>query len=116
MGKFFGKSLGSYGIELSSASFQFTGNKFYKCFFRITFSEERGHGILTELMEGSLEGHLKDKYSTYKRIRDRLATPEEVAGFMFVPISIMTNWLRKAFRFSIRKFSKNGGGKVRISH
>ena len=66
-------------------------------FFRITFSEERGHGILTELMEGSLEGHLKDKLTTLKKIRDRSATREEETGFMYVPIRNMTNWLRKAF-------------------
>ena len=65
-------------------------------FFRITFSEERGHGIFTELMEGSLEGHLKDKLTTYKKIRDRSATREEETGFMYVPIRNMTNWLRKA--------------------
>ena len=65
-------------------------------FFRITFSEERGHGILTELMEGSLEGHLKDKLTIFKKIRDRTATREEETGFMYVPIRNMTNWLRKA--------------------
>ena len=67
-------------------------------FFRITFSEERGLGILTELMEGSLESHLKDKLATYKKIRDGTATREEEIGFMFVPIGHMTNWLRKAFK------------------
>lgn len=67
-------------------------------FFRITFSEERGHGILTELMEGSLEGHLKDKHIMHKKIRDRSATREEETSFMYVPIRNMTNWLRKAFK------------------
>ena len=66
-------------------------------YFRITFNEERGHGILTELMEGSLEGHLKEKCNTYKKICERKATSAEETGFMFVPISVMTNWLRKEF-------------------
>ena len=66
-------------------------------YLRITFIEERGHGIVTEQMDGSLEEHLKDKLTIFKKIRDRTATREEETSFMYVPIRNMTNWLRKAF-------------------
>ena len=64
---------------------------------------------MTELMEGSLEGHLKDKLTIFKKIRDRSATREEETGFMYVPIRHMTNWLRKALIILLKcdRFYKN---------
>ena len=49
-------------------------------------------------MEGSLEGHLKEKYNIHNKIVNRKATPEEETGFMYVPINVMTNWLRKELK------------------
>ena len=66
-------------------------------FLSITFCPERGHGILTELMEGSLEGHLKEKFNIYRKIRDKEASSDKETSFMLVPIRVMTNWLRNAF-------------------
>ena len=49
-------------------------------------------------MEGSLEGHLKEKLVVHKKILERKATSEEETGFMYVPINVMTNWLRKELK------------------
>ena len=57
--------------------------------------------MVIELMEGSLHGHLKEKYNTYKKICESKATSAEETGFMFVPINVMTNWLRKEFDSNI---------------
>ena len=56
--------------------------------FRSILTEERGHGIIMELMEESLENHLKKK---------RMAFTTEKNDFTMIPISFMVNWLRKAF-------------------
>ena len=56
--------------------------------FRTISSENRGHGIIKELMEESLENRLKEK---------RKAFIAEKNDFTKIPISSMLNWLRKAF-------------------
>jgi len=64
--------------------------------FRTISSKERGEGIIMELMEESLENHLKNKRNAF--------TAEEYESTM-IPISFMLNWLRKLFlsNFSRRR-------------
>ena len=60
-------------------------------------------------MEGSLEGHLKEKYNIHNKIVNRKATPEEETGFMYVPINVMTNWLRKELKIFDPSWSSKDG-------
>ena len=66
--------------------------------FRTISSENRGHGIIKELMEESLENRLRNKRKAFTAEKNDLVRDHFTANdFTMIPISLMLNWLRKAF-------------------